>query len=119
MHPMWAKSHVRSRNRTIRRFIMNTIVTLAASAATVWTWILGIVVCLLAVAISVMVSLQSTKEGGGLSGTITGSAGESFFGKSKTMTKDRLLSRLTLIASIIFVILVLVLTIIVTANHGA
>ncbi len=98
---------------------MNTIVTLAASAATVWTWILGIVVCLLAVAISVMVALQSTKEGGGLSGTITGSASESFFGKSKTMTKDRFLSRLTLIASIVFVILVLTLTIIVTANYGA
>ena len=96
---------------------MNQLVTaLAASASTVWVWVLSIVIALLAIGISIIVALQSTKEGGGLSGTITGSAGESFFGKSKTLTKDRLLSRITLIASIVFGLLLLTLTILVTAT---
>ena len=95
---------------------MNSLMTALASAATVWTWILGILVGLLAVVISIVVALQSTKEGG-LSSTIAGS-GESFFGKTKTLTKDRLLSRMTLILSIVFVVLVLVLTILVSSTAG-
>ncbi len=70
---------------------------------------LSIVVCVLAVLISVVVAMQSSKEGG-LSGTIAGS-GESFFGKTKGMTKDRLLHRITLIASIVFVVFTIVLTV--------
>lgn len=93
---------------------MNSLMTALANAATVWTWILGILVGLLAVVISIIVAMQSTKEGG-LSGTIAGS-GESFFGKSKAMTKDRFLSRLTLVLSIVFVVLVLVLTILVSST---
>ncbi len=95
---------------------MNQLVATLASASTVWIWVLGIVIGVLAIGISIVVALQSTKEGGGLSGTITGSAGESFFGKSKTLTKDRLLSRITLIASIVFAILALTLTILVMAT---
>ena len=96
---------------------MNNLMTTLAGAATVWTWILGALIGVLAIVISVIVAMQSTKEGGGLSGTIAGSGGsESYFGKSKTLTKDRLLSRVTLIASIIFVVLVLVLTILVSST---
>lgn len=89
----------------------NLIATLAVQPWIIVT--LGIIVMVLAVGISLIVSLQSSKEGGGLSGTITGSSADSFFGKSKTLTKDRLLSRLTIIFSAIFVVLVLVLTILV------
>lgn len=103
---------------------MNALTTILAdsaekaSTATVFTWILGIVLILLAIGISVVVSMQSTQEKG-LSGTISGSSTDSFFGKSKTMTKDRLLSRITLIASIVFVVLVLAMVILVTSTIGA
>ena len=102
---------------------MNTLATILdattkASTATVFTWILGAVVILLAIGISVVVAMQSTQEKG-LSGTISGGSADSFFGKSKTMTKDRLLSRITLIASIVFVVLVLTLVILVSTTLGA
>ncbi len=98
---------------------MNTLTALLAAAgekptpATVLTWVLGIVLILLAVGISVVVTMQSTNENG-LSGTISGGSSDSFFGKSKAMTKERLLSRITLIASIVFVVLVLAMVILVT-----
>ena len=95
---------------------MNKLVTLLAekaTPATIFTWILGAVVILLAVGISVIVAMQSTQEDG-LSGAIAGGSSDSFFGKSKTMTKERLLSRITLIASIVFVVLVLAMVILVT-----
>ena len=95
---------------------MNALtVVLASTTATVFTWILGVVLCLLAIGISVAVAMQSTQEKG-LSGTISGSSVDSFFGKSKTMTKDRILSRITLIASIVFVVLVLVMVVLVSAT---
>ena len=100
---------------------MNKLVTILeasadkASTATVFTWILGAVLILLAIGISVIVSMQSTQENG-LSGTIAGGSSDSFFGKSKTMTKDRLLSRITMIASIVFVVLVLAMVILVTTT---
>jgi preprotein translocase subunit SecG len=94
---------------------MNALTVVLASTATVFTWILGVVLCLLAIGISIAVAMQSTQEKG-LSGTISGSSVDSFFGKSKTMTKDRLLSRITLIASIVFVVLVLVMVVLVSAT---
>ena len=95
---------------------MNTLTAILAAEttpATVLTWVLGIVLILIAVGISVVVAMQSTNEGG-LSGTISGGSSDSFFGKSKTMTKERLLSRITLIASIVVVVLVLAMVILVT-----
>lgn len=90
---------------------MNNLIAFLASATTVWTWILGVIAILLAVVISVAVALQPSKEQG-LSGTLVGS-GESFFGKSGGLTKEKKLSRLTLICSIILVVVVAVLTIVV------
>ena len=43
-----------------------------------------------------------------LSGTIAGGA-ESFFGKSKASTMDKMLSKLTTIVAIVFAVLVLVM----------
>lgn len=94
---------------------MNQLMNMLVSAGTVWVYILGGFVIALAVVISVLVAKQSTKEDG-LSSAIAGSSGgDNFFGKTKTLTKDRLMSRLTLIFSIVFVVLVLVLTIL-TSN---
>ncbi len=90
---------------------MNNLIAFLASAATVWTWILGAIAILLSIVISVAVALQPSKEQG-LSGTLVGS-GESFFGKSGGLTKEKWLSRLTLICSIILVVVVSVLTIVV------
>ena len=53
------------------------------------------------------VLLQQGKSKGGLSGTIVGGT-ETFYGKEKGVQRDKLLSRLTTIASIVFVLLVLV-----------
>ena len=54
----------------------------------------------------VAVLLQEGKSKGGLSGTIVGGT-ETFYGKDQGMRRDRLLSRLTTIAAIVFVVLVL------------
>ncbi|MBE6633032.1 MAG: preprotein translocase subunit SecG [Ruminococcaceae bacterium] len=96
---------------------MNNLIA-SLSVASVFTWILGIALCLLAGVITVLVSLQNTNEGG-LSGTLAGGNSDSFFGKSKTMTKERRLDRWTLIGSIVFVVLVLVTVILVSATYGA
>ena len=62
--------------------------------------VLGIVLCVLAVALVICVLLQSGKEKS-LSGTIAG-AGESFFSKSKGKTKDKMFSRVTTILAFVF-----------------
>lgn len=90
---------------------MNNLIALLATAATVWTWILGAIAILLSLVISVAVALQPTKDEG-LSSSIVGS-GDSFFGRSGGLTKEKWLSRLTLICSIILVVVVSVLTIVV------
>ena len=54
----------------------------------------------------VAVLLQEGKSKGGLSGTIVGGT-ETFYGKEQGIRRDRMLSRLTTIAAIVFVVLVL------------
>ena len=69
--------------------------------------VLGVILCLMAAVLVTCVLLQSGKEKS-LSGTIAG-AGESFFSKSKGKTKEKMLSRITTLIAIAFVILVVVL----------
>ena len=90
---------------------MNNLIALLASASTVMTYILGGIAILLSLVISIAVALQPTKDEG-LSSSIVGS-GDSFFGKSGGLTKEKWLSKLTLICSIILVVVVSVLTIVV------
>lgn len=73
--------------------------------------ILGIAILLLSVVLVVLVLMQSGKDKK-LSGTITGGA-ETFFGKSKAKSNDRLLSRITTALSLVFVIAMVALYIIV------
>lgn len=68
--------------------------------------VIGILLIISAVFLIVAVLMQSGKSHN-LSGTIAGGA-ETFFGKSKTSTWDKKLSKLTTIVAIIFVLLVLV-----------
>lgn len=72
--------------------------------------ILGIILLVLAVAISVLVMLQKGKDKK-LSGAIAGGA-DSFFGGAKGNDKDKLLSTLTAVFSVIFAVLVVAMYII-------
>ena len=69
--------------------------------------VLGIVIMVLAVAISVLVLMQSGKDKK-LSGAIAGGS-DSFYSKSKAGKKDQLLSKITLILSIVFALLIVVM----------
>lgn len=73
--------------------------------------ILGVVVLLLAVAIVVLVLMQSGKDKK-LSGAIAGGA-ETFFGQGKGSKLDKVLPKITTAVAIVFVILVVVMYIIV------
>lgn len=68
---------------------------------------LGIAVIVMALFLIVAVLMQSGKDTR-LSGTIAGGA-ETFFGKSKANTWDRVLSKLTVVISIVFAVLVVVM----------
>ena len=67
--------------------------------------ILCSVMIVLAIFLVIAVLMQSGKDNK-LSGTIAGGA-ETFFGKTKGKTADRILSKVTTVVSVIFVVLVL------------
>ncbi|MCL2159007.1 MAG: preprotein translocase subunit SecG [Oscillospiraceae bacterium] len=69
--------------------------------------ILGTVILIFAVFLTVAVLLQHGKSHN-LSGTIAGGA-ETFFGKEKGRTLDKILSTVTSVVSVVFVIAVVVL----------
>ena len=71
---------------------------------------LGIVMIVLSVALTLMVLFQSAQDKQ-LSGTIAGGA-ETFFGKTKGTSIDKLLSKLTIVVSILVVLVALALVII-------
>lgn len=73
--------------------------------------ILGIAILVMSVFLIVFVLMQSGKDKK-LSGTIAGGA-ETFFGKSKVKSNDKILSRLTTALSLVFVIVMVALYIIV------
>ena len=71
---------------------------------------LGIVTIVLSVALTLMVLFQSAKDKR-LSGTIAGGA-ETFFGKTKGTSMDKLLSKLTVVVSVLLVLVAIALVII-------
>ena len=72
--------------------------------------VLGIILLIFAVFLVIAVLMKSGKSHN-LSGTIAGGA-DSFFGKSKGKTVDRVLSKLTTVVAIIFALLVVVIYVI-------
>ena len=74
--------------------------------------VMGIVIIVFAVTLIACVLLQSGKDKS-LSGTITG-AGETFFTKGKSKSKDAMFSKITTVLSFVFVVLALVLYIAMT-----
>ena len=73
-------------------------------------YVLGGVLIALAVALTVMVLFQSAKDKR-LSGTIAGGA-ETFFGKTKGTSIDKLLSKLTIVVSALLVLCTIALVVI-------
>ena len=71
---------------------------------------LGIVLIVLSVALTLMVLFQSAKDKR-LSGTIAGGA-ETFFGKTKGTSIDKLLSKLTVVVSVLVVLVTFALVIV-------
>ena len=71
---------------------------------------LGIALIVLSVALTVMVLFQSSKDGR-LSGTIAGGA-ETFFGKTKGSSLDKLLSKLTIVVAALVVVITVALVIV-------
>ena len=71
-------------------------------------WILGSALIVMAVFLVIAVLMQSGKDKS-LSGTIAGGSTETFFGKAKGKSFDKILARLTTVISIIFAVLVVVM----------
>ena len=71
------------------------------------TIVLGIILLVLAVALSVLVMMQNGKDKK-LSGAIAGGS-DSFYGKTKGSDRSRILSLVTSIVAVVFVVLVFVM----------
>ena len=78
--------------------------------------VIGIILLVAAVFLVISILLQSSKSHK-MPGTIAGGA-ETFFGKSKAKTWDKVLARLTTIAAIVFGVLVLVMYVIVSGIYA-
>ena len=70
--------------------------------------VLGIILCVLALGLSVLVALQPGKDKH-LSGAIAGGASDTFFGKNKTQRREKMLEKLTVIVSVVFFIAIVAL----------
>ncbi|MCR5521097.1 MAG: preprotein translocase subunit SecG [Lachnospiraceae bacterium] len=68
------------------------------------TWILRIVFLIVCVAIIALVLMQDSKSEG-LSAAITGGTRSTFISKNKGRTKEGMLSRLTIVFSVLFIVL--------------
>jgi len=73
-------------------------------------YIIGGVLIALAVALVALILMQTGKDKS-LSSTIAGGSADTYFGKSGGSTKEKILTRLTIVGSILFVVLSVVLMI--------
>ena len=73
--------------------------------------VLIVVQIIVSLVLTTVVLMQSGKDAG-LSGSIAGGA-ETFFGKNKARTIDGMLSRLTTVLAILFIVISLVLSLII------
>lgn len=89
------------------------IISLAATATAVWQYVIGACLLLLSVVL-IAIILKQTGKDKSLSGTIAGGV-ETFYGQSKGAQKDRVLQKWTIILSVVFVILTVVLCILTIA----
>ncbi|MBE6590253.1 MAG: preprotein translocase subunit SecG [Ruminococcaceae bacterium] len=83
----------------------------ATHPAVVLQYVLGSVLIFLSVVLTTVILFQSAKDKR-LSGAIAGGT-ESFFGKSKAKTTDRILSKVTVVVSILVVLVTVALVVII------
>ena len=76
-------------------------------------YIIGGILIVLSIFLVAIILMQTGKDKS-LSSTISGSS-DTFFGKSGGSTKDKLLFRITVVASVVFVVLAIVLTIMISS----
>ena len=76
-------------------------------------YVIGSIMIALAIVLSIVILMQTGKDKS-LSSTLAGGASETFFGRSGGSSKDKILFRITVVGSILFVILTVVLTILVS-----
>ena len=81
-------------------------------------YIIGGILIALAAVLTVLILMQTGKDQG-LSSAISGGSSDTFFGRSGGSKKEKWLFRFTLIGSIVFVILAVVLTILLTGGKAA
>ena len=91
---------------------MNFFSLAVENIATKPVYALGGILIALSIVLIVLVLMQSGKDKG-LSGTIAGGA-ETFFGKNKGSSMDKTLSKLTIVASVAIVVIVIALVILIT-----
>ncbi len=72
--------------------------------------ILGIFYLLICLVVIIIILMQESKSEG-LSSVITGDNSESFYSKNKGLSKDRFLSKLTVVLSVAFAVVAVVLSI--------
>ncbi len=68
----------------------------------VMQYVLGGALILFALALVLLVLLQSGKDTG-LSGSISGGSSDTYYGQNKGRSRDRMLARLTILVAILFV----------------
>jgi len=79
----------------------------------IWQFIIGGILLALSVILIVLILQQTGKEKG-LSGAISGGSTETYFGKSKGASKDKILKVATIVLTCVVVALTLTLTILTT-----
>ena len=77
------------------------------SALTVILGIFYMLICL----VVIIIILKQESKGDGLSSVITGENSESFFSKNKGLSKERFLSKLTVVLSVFFAVVAIVLSV--------
>ncbi len=73
----------------------------------IFEWIMGGALVVMAIFLLVVVLMQTGKDKR-LSGTIGGGSSDTYYGQNKGKSRDRVLSILTTVVAIIFVVLVVV-----------
>ena len=80
-------------------------------------YLLGGALIFMSVVLMILVLMQSGKDNQ-LSGTITGGSSDTYYGKGRAQSREKLLARLTIVAAVIFAGLI-VATFVVFARYEA
>ena len=78
-------------------------------------YIIGAILLIIAVGLVVTITMQKSRQRG-LSASLAGSSAESYYGKNKGMTKQKVLNTVTTVLAIVFCVLVLLLYILHTGS---